>query len=357
MIMLNKLILNLPNVLISETGTGTLVNLIFVGIAALIFIFLINKGFKKFPSSDILDVAEFGGKKFLKVIIGILYILLFFSILFIFLADFSNLLKRVYYQEYSSIFIFIFFIFGILLSNLIGFKSIIRMINFLFPLVVLSILVAFIGTMSDFSIENLTPIFGYNYKTTFVNGLLNIMAFSFIGFFYFLQPLLKNPEDFKKVNYISFFICFALLFITIASVLSLLPADSISLSVNPLYLIARKVNFGEFLQRLDGLFILFWILSLLCYLSSLVFFISLIFSKIANITDLKMITYPICMLLFGALLYPIDIAEISIFESTILRYGIIAIIFIISPIILLISNFKFSKLNKKGFKNEIIKKA
>jgi uncharacterized membrane protein len=129
------------------------------------------------------------------------------------------------------------------------------------------------------------------------------------------------------------------------------------LTVNPLYLISRKVNIGEFMQRLDGLFILFWILSLLCYLSSLVFFINLIFSKLTNTTDLKMTSYLVCMLLFGCLLYPVDIAEIGFFESTFLKYSIIAIVFVISPIILLISNFKFSRINKKGLKNEIIKKA
>ena len=149
------------------------------------------------------------------------------------------------------------------------------MINLLFPIILLSIFISFIGTIDNFTIDKLTPIFGYNYRTTFVDGLVNIFTFSFIAFYFFLQPLLRNPEDFKKVSYISFFISFALLFITICSILTLLPIASTGITINPLYILSRDVSFSVFLQRLDALFVLFWILALLSYLSSLVLVIFL----------------------------------------------------------------------------------
>lgn len=356
MIMLNKLILNLPTILISSTGTGTFINLIYIGIITLFLIFIINICLKNFPNSDILDISNILGGKFLKTIVGIIFIALFSFILFTFLTDFSNLLKMIYYQNYPKPFILLFFIIGILVSNLIGFKSIIRMISFLFPFVLLSIFSAFVGTIDNFSIDKITPVLGYNYQTTFINGLLNIFCFSFISFYYFLQPLLKEPTDYKKISYISFFISFGLLFITVCSILTLLPLASTGITINPLYLLSRNVSFSDFLQRLDGIFVLFWILSLLCYLSSLVFFINLCFSKIVNISDNKMFTYITCMLLFGFSLLPFDISTITFLETSILKYMTTGIVFIMSPIILILAMLKEKFKVRKGVaKNAIIK--
>ena len=68
MIMLNKLILNLPTILISSTGTGTFINLIYIGIITLFLIFIINICLKNFPPRifDISKISEFG--KFFKQI-------------------------------------------------------------------------------------------------------------------------------------------------------------------------------------------------------------------------------------------------------------------------------------------------
>ena len=353
LILFNKLILSFPSLLISVTGTGTTINLIYIGIIALVFISIINKGFKNFPNSDILDISKILGGKTLKTIIGIIYMLLFFTILITFLNDFTNLLKSIYYQNSPTIFILLFFIIGILISNLIGFNSIIKMINLLFPIILISIFISFIGTIDNFTLDKLTPIFGYNHKTSFLDGLVNIFTFSFIGFYYFLQPLLKKPEDFKKINYISFFISFGLLFITICSILTLLPVASTGITINPLYILSRDVSFSVFLQRLDALFILFWILALLCYLSSLVFFINIIFSKIFNVLDIKMPSYLICMLLLACSLYPFNIGLIEFLENIVLKYAIISIVFILGPIILILGNIKFRTKSRKELNKNV----
>ena len=168
-----------------------------------------------------------------------------------------------------------------------------------------------------------------------------------------MQPLLKKPEDFKKINYISFFISFGLLFITICSILTLLPVASTGITINPLYILSRDVSFSVFLQRLDALFILFWILALLCYLSSLVFFINIIFSKIFNVLDIKMPSYLICMLLLACSLYPFNIGLIEFLENIVLKYAIISIVFILGPIILILGNIKFRTKSRKELNKNV----
>ena len=72
MIMINKLILNVPYYIVNLVATGAIANIIYIGIIDFIFLLIILKLFNKFESSDILDISEFLGGKFLKTITSII---------------------------------------------------------------------------------------------------------------------------------------------------------------------------------------------------------------------------------------------------------------------------------------------
>ena len=75
-VMVNRIILNLPYSILENTGTGSVLNLIYIGIIGLALVLIINKLFKAFPSSDIIDLAEFSGGNIFKIIISIFFICL-----------------------------------------------------------------------------------------------------------------------------------------------------------------------------------------------------------------------------------------------------------------------------------------
>ena len=79
-LMINKLILNIPYYIIKLVGSGTIVNLLYVGIIDFAFLLLLLKLFKYFENQDIIDIAYYVGGKKLKIIVGILSILLFISL-------------------------------------------------------------------------------------------------------------------------------------------------------------------------------------------------------------------------------------------------------------------------------------
>lgn len=159
-IMLNKLVLNVPYIVISTVGTGIIVNLIYIGIVDLLFSLLLVKLFEKFQNSDIVDVSEYLGGKILKWIIGIISILIFIFVAFVTLIDFTNALQIVYFSNFSIIYIVLFFIVGILVANLYGgLKGVSHFSSFLLPFVLISIILPIWGVWSDFSIESFTPFF------------------------------------------------------------------------------------------------------------------------------------------------------------------------------------------------------
>lgn len=349
-IMVNRIILNLPYSILQTTGSGSLINLIYIGIIGLGFVILINKLYKSFPNSDIIDLAEFCGGKVLKTLVGIFFLCFFFFTSFITLSDFTNLLKIIYFNNSPTIFILLIFILSLLISNLIGFRSIIKTICLIVPFTIISILITFFATYDEFSLDKFTPILGNGAESVFWYGLTNLFSFSIINFFFFFKPLLKDSFDFPKVTIISYIISWVLLFITIVSLLTIFHVNNDSVNINFLYLLARKISFGDFLQRIDALFILLWILSIFSYLSVITFVINNIFKKMTNSLDSKPFSYFASILLLGICLCPVNIAELKILQNDIYKYGVLISLFGISFGLLIFSNLKFKYKQKVGGK-------
>lgn len=346
-IMVNRIILNLPYAIIKNTGVASPLNLIYIGIIGLLFILLINKLFEKFPNSDIIDLSEYLGGKPLKIIVSIIFISFFFITLFMTLADFTNLLQIIYFNNSPAIFILLFFIIAMLVSNLIGFRSIIKTICLIVPFTILSILFSFFSVADEFSLSKLTPVLGDGAYSIFVDGLSNLFAFSIINFFFFFKPLLKNSYDFKKITISSFLISWGLLFLTIVSLLFVFPMADNGSNINFLYLLSRKISLGDFLQKIDALFILLWILSIFSYLSIITFILNSIFKKLTHASDGNMFSYLIASLLLGICLYPFNISELKFIQTTIYKYFVLILLFGVSFFILLFANWKFKQKKRR----------
>lgn len=346
MVMINKLILNIPYYIVNLTGNGSIVNIIYIGAIDFVFLLVILKLFKNFENSDLIDISEYLGGKPLKMLVAIISVLLFLLVSFITLLDFSNVLHKIYFSQFQIIYILGFFVIGVAIANFTGLKSISRVTSFIIPFAIISILVTFIAVFKDLSITSVTPIFGESYKNTFVLGLSNSFAMYIMVYYYFLKPLLKNPKDFKKITIISYVISLVLLLLTVISMLTIFTSNSTNAPINSLFLLARQIELGTFLQRVDALFILLWILSIFCYLSFVVFVINRIIKKVSNISNEKMLTFSTCSILFGLTLIPFNIAQLNFIENTIYRYVILIFMLGIGVGLLILSNIKL--LRKKG---------
>ncbi len=350
-IMINKLILNIPYYIVDLVGSGSIINIIYIGIFDFVLTLLIVKLLENFENADILDISEFLAGKPLKILIGLLSIALFLLVSFITLIDFSNVLHTIYFSNFPMIYILFYFIAGVLVANLIGFKSISRTISFIVPFAIISGFVTFFTAFGKLDIKDLTPILGESIHQTFVVGLSNCFSMYIIVYLYYLKPLLKNTENFKKISVISYIISFFLLIVTIIPMLTLFNTSTNSEPINSLFLLSRQIELGSFLQRVDAIFIFLWIFAIFSYLSFVLFLINRIIKKIIPVSNEKMLSYSTCSILFGITLIPINIAQIHFIEDTLYRFLVISFMFGIGLIILLLANFK--KKHLKKVRNEI----
>ena len=350
-ITISQIILDYPEYLIDITGTGTIINLIYLAIISIIFCFIISNIFKYFSNQDIIDISELIGGKFLKIILSIFFIIFLFIAAISALSNFFYLLKNIYFKYTHPLFVLTIFFISILISSKKGFYSTKKFSTIILGILVLSIIFLLFGDNANFNSNNLIPFFGYNYKTTFQKGLLNIFIFNFIFMYFFLMPLLSRKNDFKKIVFTSLGINLLLILIAIISILLYYPTSVTNNltkinSINTIFLVTRRIQVNSFLSQTDSIFIFFWSFAILNYISILINGILYIFNKLFKYENKIKISSSIISIILGGTLLIDRIIDIPFLDNIIFKYFSIFLIFGICFFILILGYFK-----KKGLKN------
>lgn len=337
-IVVTHTILSLPRDILSSQKSASILNLIYVSIIATIIAYFIFKLFKKFPGLDIIDISELLGGKFFKNVIGIIFITYFIISSGILLRNFCESLKILYYPMTNIVFIIALFIIAVCAANRLDFSATLKTNLLILPIVLISILFLFFSNMNKFVPERIFPILGDGVYNTFVLGISNIFAFGGIAYLYFLPPFLKEPEKFKKIALSSTCLTAIYLILSVATLLFMFSFFVTTNEITPLYNATRYIEFGNFFQRLDSIFLLIWILAFACYLSIVSKFSMNIFKKLTNIKTKKPLIDIFGLLIFSIALFPKNFAISQNFESHIYPYLVIGIVFFLGLGILLLAN-------------------
>lgn len=341
-VMVNKILLNIPKEIIKQSQTGAAINVIFTCILALLITLFICSLVKKFPDEDIIDISKFVGKKPLQVLLGIAYILLFSTIIITVIYEFTNLLQVIYFPTTSVYLLLLSFLIPMAVASKTGFKAILKTNSIITIFILLSLIVIFLGTIANLKITRIYPILGTNINNTFIKGSSNIFSYGGLIYLFFLSPLLKNKKDFKKIAIISILISGLFLLFTITILLTIFPFITHSEEILSMYLLTRCIEFGEFIQRTDAIFIFLWIISAFSYLSISLNFINIIFEKLTNCNKSKSYSYSFLGIFFAIIILFQNQSLFKFLETSFYKYFILGLLFI-SLIILVIGNIK-----KKG---------
>lgn len=338
-VMINKILLNMPKEIIKQSKTGAPVNIIFTCIISIILVLFICKMFKKFPNEDIIDISEYVGKKPLKFIVGLLFEALFTLILLTVIYEFSTLLQKVYFPKTPLALILLIFLASIGFANKVGFKSIIKTNTIIVILILISLIVILGGTVKNLNFNRLFPLFGTNFQNTFLAGTQNIFAYGNLLYLFFIIPFLKDKKDFKLVGLISTIVSGLFLLFTSITLLSLFPFIVNSEEIMSMYLLTRCIEFGTFLQRTDAIFIFLWIISAFSYLSISLMFMNNIFKKLSKCKESSSFSYSFLGIIFGLIMLFQNQSLFTFLQTVLYKYVILSLLGI-SLIVLIFANLK-----------------
>lgn len=347
-IVTNHLILGTPRTLIAETGTGTILNMIYVFILALLLVFIITKLFCNFNGKDIIDISEFLGGKVLKVIVGIVFIIYFLVILSTTVRVIVQDLEIIYFQNISVYVLTLAILASIVFVYKYGSSAVVKCNSIIAPIVGIAILIIAFSNVQDFSLDRLFPILGFGAKETFITGASNIFAYSGLAILYFIMPMLKDSKNFKKVSIVSTILVGILIVGSVSSLVLSFPFIENINEISSLYVESRDISYWQVFQRIDGLFVFSWILALLSYISVVLFIIVVIFRKLTNAKKEFPVVLAFATITYVTTLIPNNIAMIRFLEDIVFKYTNIIVAIFLSLIVLIFANIKYKIVNRKN---------
>ena len=344
----NHLVLNLPQMILDNSGTASVINCVYILALVLIFAMLIIKLFKNFIGLDIIDISEYLGGKFLKVLVGLLCIGYLIVETAFLTRMFSKNLLLVYFDNYPISFIVLLFLIVGVVANIVGNKSIIKANTIIVPIALFSILLTVIFVIDLLRIERSLPIFATGASNIFLYGASNLFAFNGLFFLFFISPLLNKKEDMAKITFSSVIICGIFLIFSIATLVFAF-SDIYSISkIAPIYTIIVNSKFSGFLERPEIIFIFIWTLALMSFISIAIMFCLNILKKLTKVKEAKPLASAVGTIIFIIALLINNIFTLQSVANVFYKYGSLILIFGIFTIVLIGANIKHRMLNKKS---------
>ena len=339
-VMITHIISDLPNEIIKAMGSASILNMIFISAIILLFFLIMAKIFSCFNTNNILYVAEYLGGKFLVTLLSVIYIayLLFVSALLI--RRFASLLKIIYFKDAATWTIIACFILVALITLKLGSSNIIKANTLIMPTILITIVIIFISSINKFDFASVFPILGYSSKNTFLNGFENIYAFTGLIYLYLIGPSLKNVKDYTRVGVTSIIISAIYLILSVASIQMLFPFISNDSEPLSMYLSTRTIEFGQFFQRSDAIFMFIWIFTFLSYLSVIGIYISRIGIHTFGSMQNSISPYFYAIIVFIIALIPRNASQIAFLTDVVYKYLAIGVVFVFGFLILLLGFIK-----------------
>ena len=201
------------------------------------------------------------------------------------------------------------------------------------------------STLKDIVPQRIFPVLGFGTYKTFVSGFSTIFTFGSIAYLFFLMPVLKRPEDYKQTALFSIIISGIYMFFTVLCLIMVFPYAAFTDDTLSMYLLTRRITFGKFFQRIDAMFILFWILSVLVFLSMNLHFANTTLKKLINVKYSNELIYSLAFIIFAISLWYKSIVSMKFILNVYIKYAFIALCLILSFIIMLLAYLKHKREN------------
>ncbi len=273
------LVLTIPTFNAQTYGTGAMAHTLYSFLMNAIILFLLFHLYFQFSNQDIIDISEYVGGSFLKILTTVLASVYLITSAVLVLVEFNENIRNILFQNAPSDYIYLIFLVGLVIGVFHGLKGVFRAATIFAPLILMSLIFMFLSLYQDIDITNFTPIFG-NDMFLFWKDALKIEFFEGMLLILLLGNTLKNPKKAAIWSYL--FIAFIILLITVL-LYGIIPYPSITENYFPFFELSRLMSFGRFWQRVESLYTFIWLIAVYIYISIGTSYTVFLLSKVCHL--------------------------------------------------------------------------
>lgn len=310
MVIVIRVFFTSPGKVVELVGTaGWYMTLISVSTASLLFMFVYML-LKRFPQKNLMQIYDIVLGKVLGSILSFLFAAFLILAASINMREFTEVLKIFVLPESPPSFIMVIFTLCIVSLAFLGLETIARYAKFMIYILGAGLLLILLLSIPNYEIHNLFPILGYGLDKTIVNGLLRSSFYGGVVLIGVMALSLQGPKEIKKIGFLGLLISG---FVTSLSTLAfgmVFPYTIGQELTSPMYSLAALVDIGEFIQRMEPIFLFLWNFGSFIEVSVIFYCSMMIFCHVFRISDKRPVILPLATLMYSLNLIPKGLSEV-----------------------------------------------
>jgi len=238
----------------------------------------------------------------------------------------------------------------LLMGVRLGLEVFARAAEILFPLCILLFLILVIFIVPEIDIKNMKPMFNAGATNIIQAGMMftSVASVPVVSMLMIGPVCVNEPQKIRKAFVMGTLIGGIFLFIVIILTVLVLGADFTARQAYPSYVLAKRVNVGHFLQRIEAIVAIMWIITI--YFRMMIYYYSAVvgIAQIFKIKDYRSLTLPLGFIavIFSLIIHPNEAHSIHYNERYWPMFASTFGIFL--PLLLLVVSFYRNKMAGKG---------
>jgi spore germination protein KB len=311
--------------------------ILFAGIFNLIGFYFLNSLIQKYPSQNIIQISHELTGKILGTILGIIIFAFFLVLTSMMLRKFAESFILAILPRTPISLIMICFLVLLIYAAMLGIETLTRVAWFFGPYLLIALLTILFFALPQSSLANLAPVLGPGPLPILKQSVIHASIFSEILLLGLIAPLIRKREKIFRVGLYSLVIAISInLVVTITMILVFNYVGS-SHIIFPVFQLARLITYGEFIQRVEAVFVFLWFFTAGIQLGGLFYGSVISFAETFHIKEYRPLTIPIALIILTIGILPASMTDtISLNDFTLsnfywgIAFGIPLLLWLIS---------------------------
>ncbi|MBP1992239.1 GerAB/ArcD/ProY family transporter [Paenibacillus eucommiae] len=343
-------ILIIPSILASKAKQDAWIAAIAAVCLSLLIIPLYIALGKRFPNMTFAEYSEvILGRWLGKVAIALFLIYVFVSAALT-LRNIGDFMTTQIMQDTPIQAVHILFMIVVVMGVKLGLEPLARAAELFFPFIVLLIIILVLLIAPQMKMVNLQPVLDEGFFPV-LKATIAFSTFPFLGSVTFLMifPAVNRIEKAGKALFIGVLLAGVILTVIAVVGISVIGADHAARSSFPSYEIARRINIGDFLERIEAIMAIIWFLTIFFRLSIMHYVLSLGIAQTLRLSQYQVLAIPLGVFIipFSIFLVP-NTTYLSTFNKITLPVFIFTIALLLPLLLLIVAVFR----KKRGPKIE-----
>ena len=332
-------ILILPSGLAAEAKQDAWIAALLAIVVGVALVVLYTALGNRYSTETLPEYSEIILGKWLGKIVSILYFAFFFLLSALVLRNIGDFLSTYQLPHTPIAITHIVFLLVVIMSIRLGLETFSRTAEFFFPWVIALILVLLFAIAPQIEFKNLQPIMGEGIKPI-IRASIPFVGSPILELVVFLMiiPAINRKQGGKMGFLTGYLIGGTVLFIVSIFTILVLGVDVTTRKIYPSYTLAKQINIGNFIQRVEAIASFIWFITIFIKLSLSFYASAFCLAHILKLKDYRVVIFPlaIIMLVLSLVAYPNTAYFLTFVSATwpflALMYGLILplLLFLIS---------------------------